>query len=180
MIFLINWHRLSWAEHSFAPISVESVVSIFTSIDENVICITRNNTEHSLSSFSLFEFELEGLTWPSVEHYFQAMKFSAGDYQTLIREADTAKKAQKLGRTRFKKVRADWKDVREVIMTRGVYTQCRTHTELAEWLLNTGDQALVDNTQYDYFWGCGRDRRGENAYGKVLMKVRDKLREEAL
>ena len=150
-------------------------MSFFTSIDENVVCIARSNTEHPLASFSLFEFELEGLVWPSVEHYFQGMKFPKGGYQEQIRQAPTAKKAQKLGRSRFKKIRKDWKEVCETIMTRGVYTQCRTHKDLALQLLNTGRQSLVDNTQYDYFWGCGRDRRGENAFGKVLMNVREKL-----
>ena len=153
-------------------------MSFFTSIDENVMCITRSNAEQPLASFSLFEFELEGLSWPSVEHYFQGMKFPKGDYQEKIRHAETAKKAQKLGRSRFKKIRKDWKEVREVIMTRGVYTQCRTHKDLAQSLLNTGQTTLVDNTQYDYFWGCGRDRRGENAFGKVLMSVREKLQSE--
>ncbi len=153
-------------------------MSIFTSIDEDVVCIARANVEEPLASFSLSEFELEGLSWPSVEHYFQGMKFPKGDYQEQIRHAPTAKQAQKLGRSRFKKIRKDWKEVREVIMTRGVYTQCRTHNELAQKLLNTQQKILVDNTQYDYFWGCGRDRRGENAFGKVLMSVRDKLRAE--
>ena len=153
-------------------------MSFFTSVDENVICIARNNSEHDLSSFAPVSFELEGNTWPSVEHYFQAMKFPAGDYQDSIRLAKTAKQAQKMGRTRFKKIRKDWAKVREVIMTRAVYTKCRTHAAIAEQLLVTGEETLVDNNQYDYFWGCGRDRRGNNAYGKVLMNVRAKLREE--
>lgn len=37
---------------------------------------------------------------------------------------------------------------------------------------------LMENSQYDYYWGCGRDRLGHNAYGKVLINVRKKLREE--
>ena len=153
-------------------------MSFFKSVDEDVICIARNNSENGLSSFALFDFELEGKNWPSVEHYFQAMKFSEGEYQESIRAANTAKKAQKLGRTRFKKIRKDWSKIRETIMTRAVYTKCRTYNDLAAQLLATGDGTLVDNSQYDYFWGCGRDRRGNNAYGKVLMNVRDKLREE--
>jgi predicted NAD-dependent protein-ADP-ribosyltransferase YbiA (DUF1768 family) len=31
---------------------------------------------------------------------------------------------------------------------------------------------------YDYYWGVGRDGRGYNVFGKVLMAVRDKLMEE--
>ena len=63
-------------------------------------------------------------------------------------------------------------------MTRGIYVRCRTHPELAEALLDTGDTKIVENSNFDYCWGCGRDRRGENRYGKVLMNVRARLREE--
>ena len=31
---------------------------------------------------------------------------------------------------------------------------------------------------YDYYWGVGRDGRGHNVFGKVLMAVRDKLMQE--
>jgi len=65
-----------------------------------------------------------------------------------------------------------------VIMTRALYTKCRTHPEVAERLLSTGEARLVENSQYDYFWGCGRDHRGHNTYGQVLMDVRSRLREE--
>jgi len=44
-------------------------------------------------------------------------------------------------------------------------------------LLDTQEEQLVENSQYDYFWGCGRDRRGDNHYGKVLMGIRSKLAE---
>jgi ribA/ribD-fused uncharacterized protein len=65
-------------------------------------------------------------------------------------------------------------------MTRGIYIKCRTHKEAADALLETGDQKIVESSQYDYYWGCGRDGRGHNTYGRVLMAVRDKLREERL
>ena len=64
-------------------------------------------------------------------------------------------------------------------MTRGIYIKCRTHAEVAERLLSTGDRRLVEGSAYDYFWGCGRDRRGYNNYGRILMSVRDKLRVES-
>jgi ribA/ribD-fused uncharacterized protein len=64
-------------------------------------------------------------------------------------------------------------------MTRAVYTKCKTYDDIAGLLLSTGTQRLVENSQYDYFWGCGRDRRGENMYGQILMNVRDKLMQEA-
>ena len=63
-------------------------------------------------------------------------------------------------------------------MTRAVYIKCRTHSEVSQALLATGKETLVESSQYDYFWGCGRDGRGNNAFGKVLMAVRDKLTQE--
>ena len=154
-------------------------MGIFAEEDEDTIYLSRSDPFEPLSSFSKHGFTLEGLEWPSVEHYFQAMKFEDPTYQEKIRSAPSPMKAKKLGRTRFKKVRADWKQVREVIMIRAVYTKCRTFPELATILLETKDYRLIENSQYDYFWGCGRDRRGKNTYGQVLMKVRARLREEA-
>ena len=64
-------------------------------------------------------------------------------------------------------------------MTRAMYTKCKAYSEVGLALLNTADKTLVENSMYDYFWGCGRDRRGENHFGKVLMNIRQKLHEEA-
>ncbi len=63
------------------------------------------------------------------------------------------------------------------MMTRGIYIKCRSHDDVARTLLGTGEKNIIENSQYDYYWGCGRDGRGENVYGKVLMDVRNKLAE---
>ncbi len=141
---------------------------------------SRTDPNELLGTCAFFSFELEGKLWPSVEHYIQAMQFSDEARQEAIRIAPNPRTAQKLGKTGwFKRARDNWKETRVAYMTRGVYTRCRTHGEIRAALLATGDTPLVENSQYDYFWGCGRDRRGDNMYGKVLMQVRDKLREEA-
>lgn len=142
------------------------------------IYLARSDPSQPLSTYSRHGFELEGRYWPSVEHYFQAMKFEDSAEQEKVRLAKHPAKARRLGRSRLRKLRKDWSKLRRVVMTRAVYTKCRTHPEVAEALLSTGDVALFENSQYDYYWGCGRDRRGHNTYGKVLMDVRGKLREE--
>ena len=139
---------------------------------------SRADVYQDFGTFSHHSFLLDELEWPSVEHYYQAMKFDDDAYRERIRRAEHPKRARKLGRSRWKKRRKDWKKIKVTVMTRGVYIKCRTHPEIAEALLATGEQALVENSNYDYFWGCGRDRRGENMYGKVLMNVRERLREE--
>ena len=140
--------------------------------------ISRSDANEPLSSYSRHGFDLDGKYWPSVEHYFQAMKFEDPAQQETVRHAKHPAKARRLGRSRFRKLRKNWSTLRRVIMTRAVYTKCRTHPEVAERLLSTRDSKLVESSQYDYFWGCGRDRRGHNTYGLVLMDVRNKLREQ--
>ena len=150
-------------------------MGIFPDLDEDTLFLARNNVDENLGTFSEHSFELEERLWPSVEHYFQAMKFENESYQEKIRLAPHPKTARKLGRSRFKRIRSDWSDIKEVIMTRGVYTKCRTHLNVADELMASAPNKIMENSQYDYFWGCGRDRRGTNTYGKVLMNVRAKL-----
>jgi ribA/ribD-fused uncharacterized protein len=143
--------------------------------DGQSLYFARSDISQLLGTFSAHPFTLEDKEWPSVEHYFQAMKFEAGNHQNIIRSAAGPKKARKLGRTRFEKIRNDWSTARTVFMTRAIYTKCRTYPDVSALLLSTDSQKLVESSQYDYFWGCGRDRRGENMYGQILMNVRDKL-----
>lgn len=151
---------------------------LFAGANQDAIYFSRTDFTQDFGTWSKHPFVLEGKEWPSVEHYFQAMKFADESYQEKIRCAEHPKQARKLGRKRFKKIRTDWRQVKVVYMTRALYTKCKTYPDIARQLLQTNDKKLVENSLYDYFWGCGRDRRGENMYGQVLMNVRSKLREE--
>jgi len=144
----------------------------------NRYLVSRTDVNHPLSAYSKFGFELDGVEWPSVEHYYQAMKFEDGEIRESIRSADHPAKASKLAKANKKLVRKDWPQVRQVMITRAIYTKCRSHQEIADLLLATGDKHIVEATMYDYYWGVGRDGRGLNVFGKVLMAVRDKLMQE--
>lgn len=131
-----------------------------------------------LSSWSKHPIFIEDLEWPSVEHYVQAMKYSNSQYQDKIRSAPHPRDAKKLGESRWKKKKSNWKTERELYMTRGMYIKCRTYPEVAAALIESGDLPILDTSNFDYFWGCGRDGRGKNRFGLVLMDIRKKLREE--
>tara|TARA_R110001592_G_scaffold175466_5_gene414685 strand:+ start:8756 stop:9223 length:468 start_codon:yes stop_codon:yes gene_type:complete len=153
---------------------------LFPDLDEDAIFLSRSDESQILGTHTVQPFILDGKEWLTVEHYFQAMKFetTSSDYYEKIRQAPDAKKARKLGATRFKKLRDDWKTIRRVVMTRAVYTRSHAHLDSKKALLETEKHKIVENSQYDYYWGCGRDRRGENIYGQVLMDVRQKLLSE--
>lgn len=150
---------------------------LFPDVDEGSVFMHRADPNDLLGVFSKHPISLEEQEWSSVEHYFQAMKFieTNPEHAELIRQATHPKQARKLGRQKRKGLRKDWAKVKRVVMTRGVYTKCRTYSEVAEALLQTGDAKIFEASQYDYYWGCGRDRRAENMYGQVLVDVRAKL-----
>jgi N-glycosidase YbiA len=128
------------------------------------------------SNFSRHRFELDGLVWPSSEHYFQAQKFAGTPYAEEIRLARTPKEAANLGRDRSHPLRADWEQVKDEVMRRGVLRKFEVHKDIRAILLGTADEPLVENAPGDFYWGCGKDGTGQNKLGQILMDVRATLR----
>ncbi len=48
---------------------------------------TKNDPFYEFSNFAPFGVEEDGLYWPTVEHYFQAQKFTDPAYREKIRRA---------------------------------------------------------------------------------------------
>ncbi|MFC3851819.1 NADAR family protein [Salinispirillum marinum] len=146
--------------------------------DENSVLIQRLDPQEPLGCAIIRPFTLDGHEWPTAEHYYQAMKYPDRPRFQQILAAPDVETARKIGKGWLKRPRSDWKSVRTIVMTRAIYTQCHTYPDFADALLETDDRPLMETAQYDYFWGIGRDQRGQNQYGKVLMNVRTKLRSE--
>jgi|GEM_PF-685347 len=170
-----NWPSLAVRQK---PISKVTEMTLFSGVPTDAILINRLDPNEILGTCSEHGFQLEDLYWPSVEHYYQAAKYQ-NPLKEKIRTCEHPLQARKIGRSIFKRKRADWKNVRNTLMTRAVYTKCRAHQEVAEALLETGSKPLADNNFGEYYWGIGRDGRGMNNYGKVLQNVRDRLHMEA-
>ena len=129
------------------------------------------------SNFSDHGFDLDGLWWPTSEHYFQAQKFTGTRHAELVRRARTPLRAAELGRDASKPLRRDWERVKDDVMRRAVATKFRTHGDICEVLLSTGDAKLVEHTDNDRYWGDGGDGKGRNMLGQLLMRVRTEFRE---
>lgn len=132
------------------------------------------------SNFAKFGVALDGVWWPTAEHYFQAQKFDDPAYREKIRRASTAKQAADLGRTRLLPLRSDWDVARVEVMRRVVTTKFETHPALRVRLLSTGDRPLVESAPGDNFWGAGPDGTGENRLGRLLEELRDRFRADEI
>lgn len=108
----------------------------------------------------------------SVEHYYQAAKArNITDYLRII-NADTPKKAKRLGREI--EMREDWYDIKNVIMEQLLIKKFSDY-ELARKLIETGNALLVEgNTWGDVYWGVCNGI-GWNHLGQILMKIRDRF-----
>ncbi|WP_138497804.1 NADAR family protein [Nostoc sp. PA-18-2419] len=128
------------------------------------------------SNFSPHDFELDGLYWPTSEHYFQAQKFINTPHVEQIRLIKTPKDAARMGRERTRPLRQDWEQVKDDIMRQAVLRKFQTHMDIKNILLSTGDEEIVENSPIDFYWGCGADGSGKNKLGKILIEVREILR----
>jgi N-glycosidase YbiA len=131
------------------------------------------------SNFSAHSFVLDGKGWPTSEHYFQAQKFAGTPHAEEIRLVAAPMVAARMGRERSRPLRPDWNEVKDDLMRRAVLRKFESYKEIADILLSTGDEELVEKTSDDYYWGCGTNGKGENMLGKILMEVRQILRERA-
>lgn len=134
-----------------------------------------------LSNFYWNEIEFEGITYPTNEHFFQAMKTLDIDERRQIANCLTPGQAKRMGRQVA--LRPDWEEVKEDVMFLGLCLKFADE-QLADWLVETGDELLVEGTTWhDNEWGncsCSKCKNieGKNKLGKLLMKVRSMIREE--
>ena len=131
------------------------------------------------SNFALYAISLDGERWPTSEHYFQAQKFADEAYRQKVRKANSPMLAARLGRDRKQTLRRDWESVKVRVMRAAVLAKFTQHADLCALLLSTGDAKLVEHTQNDDYWGDGGDGTGKNMLGRLLMQVRETLREAA-
>lgn len=126
-----------------------------------------------LSNFYEAPVTWNGLTYLNNEAAFQSAKtFSDRECFTNLDPSS----AKKLGRR--VQLRDDWEDVKNDIMYEICKAKFSQNIELKKKLLATGDKRLEEgNTWGDKIWGTVNGV-GENRLGKILMKIREELRNE--
>ena len=123
-----------------------------------------------LSNFYPSSIDYEGITYPTVEHAFQAAKTLDHTERQKIANLPTPAKAKAAGRK--VKLREGWNDIRTTIMRDIIEIKFSAPT-LMTLLQNTGDANLIEgNTWNDTFWGVCRGK-GQNWLGKIIMETRE-------
>lgn len=146
--------------------------------EEPIYFYTKNDPFYELSNFAPYGLESEGVYWPTVEHFFQAQKFTDPIYRERIRLAAGPREARTLGQSRAVPIRSDWDAVREELMRKALCLKFQRR-ELQVLLLSTDSRPLVEASPFDHFWGAGQDGSGQNRLGHLLEQVRQKLAAQA-
>lgn len=125
-----------------------------------------------LSNFWPVEVVFDFITYPSIEHAYQAAKTRNIVAREAFRNC-TAGEAKRMGRTL--NIREDWEAVKLVVME-GLLRQKFLTPHFREKLLATGDCQIIEGNKWgDTFWGVCRGK-GENHLGKLIMGIREELR----
>lgn len=125
-----------------------------------------------LSNFHPSTIYIDGKSYKTIEHAYQAHKTLVEAERDVVRSAKTPAEAKKLGRS--VQMRPDWDTVKVDLMRTFVRKKFESPF-LAHLLINTNDAELIyGNTWNDRFWGVCRGA-GQNWLGVILMEVRAEL-----
>jgi ribA/ribD-fused uncharacterized protein len=127
-----------------------------------------------LSNFSPAYVELDWITYPTVEHAYQAAKTVSGRERERIRTASVVQ-AKRLGNHVW--LRPDWEEIKLDVML-NLLRQKYCDTRYRDLLLCTDDFMLIEgNDWHDTFWGVDlKTGKGQNWLGNLTMQVRDEIR----
>lgn len=164
----------------------KSVISLFVypthqSTPKVIHFYNRGEPYYEFTNFYERPITVDGINWPTTEHYFQAMKFAhlPKTVEFIRTELTTARDVFSFTRNEFANqyrpvppVREDWEKVKLEVMMNALWCKFTQHKDLRIMLLKTGDAKLVEHTEHDNFWADGGDGSGRNMLGEMLMKLR--------
>lgn len=127
------------------------------------------------SNFAIYPIVVDGVDWPTSEHYYQAHKYTEPELMEKVRNAKSPMEAALMGRDPNFPKRADWNEYKDIAMEVAVRAKFAQHQELRTLLKSTGTSKIFEHTKNDCYWGDCGDRTGKNKLGYLLMKIRSEL-----
>lgn len=142
-----------------------------------------------LSNMYEAPFQLDSVTFPTVEHYFQwakAKQFGDGAIAGKILKTPSSKAVKALGKKVKGFVEEEWNKTKDGIMRTAVKAKFIQHPDLKTKLLETGTRQIGEASARDKYWGIGTSADtskasdpskwpGKNVLGKMMMELRTEL-----
>ncbi len=128
-----------------------------------------------LSNFHLCRIEFEGRKFTSSEAAFMSAKTLEPSVKNMFMEL-SPNNAKSLGRSIV--LRPNWDEIKISIMEEILFDKFTRNLELKNLLLQTEEKYLSEHNNWgDAFWGFDVIKnKGENNLGKVLMTIRNRIK----
>lgn len=138
-----------------------------------------------LSNFFPVNIVLDEITYPTLEHAYQASKTDDVTKRQWMSEVPTPGQAKRLGK--FLTLRPNWESIRVAVMADLIVRKFNPndHTSLCFELMYTQPRILIEGNSWgDKFWGVSPvpptavpcpSAWGQNILGKLLMRRREEL-----
>lgn len=141
------------------------------------------------------EFDYAGIHFKNAEQFMmfhKVMMFGKYDLAKQIMQTSDPAKCKQIAKQKFPEFDADlWEKTCLVIVKRGVHAKFQQNQSILNILLGTGNALLAECSPYDRKWGIGIDIhddnrflvsewKGSNYLGRILMEVREELRQELI
>ena len=150
--------------------------------------LTFTTTENRwLSNMTYVDIEHQGIIYPSTENFYQAIKYDKDDFCEEVDYLITVRKylatvkpheAKKFSR-KYQMTNSKFEDNKLKIM---LYAQRKKYSQepFRSNLLGTGDCHIEEGNYWkDLYWGVDlKTRKGENNLGKIIMQVREEIKQE--
>jgi ribA/ribD-fused uncharacterized protein len=130
------------------------------------------------SNFAQYGFTKNNLRYATSEHYYQSQKTLDKDISEKIRLAKTPKESKQLANSY--PLRPDWENIKYSVMKEALILKFEQNLSLKKLLIETKNNVLIEDSPYDYIWGCGKNGSGQNLLGKCLMEVREYLTKDLI
>ena len=142
-----------------------------------------------LSNFHAKNFQINGITYNSVEQYIQSKKAEQFNDDTALAKIMSLT-SPAIMKSTGKHIRnfnkEDWTSKAKQIAMEGVRAKFTQNTELKNYLISTGSKTIGE-ASLDKFWGTGKKLNqpdtlitegwiGENSLGEILMEIRSELK----
>ena len=142
-----------------------------------------------LSNMYEAPFQIDSITYPTVEHYFQwakAKQFGDGAIADKILKTPSPKAVKALGKKVKSFVVEEWTAKKDGIMRMALKAKFIQHPDLKTKLVETGKRPIGEASARDKYWGIGTSADtskandpskwpGKNVMGNMLMELRTEL-----